>query len=358
MVSVIGAVLILLILWDAFETVVLPRRVARRLRITGIYFRVLGEIWFAIAERMRNARRREAYLSLFGPLSLILLLATWAAGLVLSFALIHWEAGARAAPPEETANFWTALYFSGSTFFTLGLGDVAPRTWLGRTAAIVEAGTGFVLLALVIGYLPVLYQAFSRREAEISMLDEWAGSPPSAGELLRRLGRWDDITAVSAFFGKWEEWAADLLESHISYPILAGFRSQHGNQSWLAGLTTILDACALVISSIEGVPRRAAHLTFAMARHVAVDLCQVLDSPPEASAEDRLPREELTRLRAVLREADVPVREDEAAAAALADLRAMYEPYVNSLADFLSLPLPPWLPAPGARDNWQKSKWD
>ena len=121
----VGVVLVLIILWDAFETVVLPRRVARRLRITGIYYRVFGELWFAIAERLRDARRREAFLSLFGPLSLILLLATWAAGLILGFGLIHWEAGARATPVEETANFWTALYFSGSSFFTLGLGDVA-----------------------------------------------------------------------------------------------------------------------------------------------------------------------------------------------------------------------------------------
>lgn len=335
----------------------MPRRVARRLRITGIYYRLFGELWFGIAERLRDARRREAFLSLFGPLSLILLLATWAAGLVLGFGLIHWEAGARATPAEQTANFWTALYFSGSSFFTLGLGDVAPRTGFGRTATIVEAGTGFVLLALVVGYLPVLYQAFSRREVEISMLDEWAGSPPSAGELLRRLGRWDDVGAVSVFLGRWEEWAADLLESHISYPILAGFRSQHGNQSWVAGLTTILDACALVISTVEGVPKRAAHLTFAMARHVAVDLCQVLGSPPEAPENDRLPRAELARLRTTLRDAGVSIREDQASAAALDDLRAMYEPYVNSLADFLLLPLPSWLPVSGARDNWQKSKW-
>lgn len=335
----------------------LPRRVARRLRITGIYYRVFGEFWFAIAERLRDARRREAFLSLFGPLSLILLLATWAAGLVLGFGLIHWEAGARATPVEETANFWTALYFSGSTFFTLGLGDVAPRTGFGRTAAVVEAGTGFVLLALVVGYLPVLYQAFSRREVEISMLDEWAGSPPSAGELFRRLGRWGDVGAVSVFLGRWEEWAADLLESHISYPILAGFRSQHGNQSWVAGLTTILDACALVISSVEGVPHRSAYLTFAMARHVAVDLCQVLGSPPLAPEQNRLPPAELARLRVTLREAGVTIREDQTSAAALDDLRAMYEPYVNSLADFLLLPLPNWLPEPGARDNWQKSKW-
>lgn len=336
----------------------LPRRVARRLRITGIYYRVLGDLWWGIADRLRNARRREAFLSFFGPLSLIMLLTTWASGLVLGFALIHWEVGARAVPAEETAKFWTAVYFSGSTFFTLGLGDIAPRTGFGRAATVVEAGTGFVLLALVVGYLPVLYQAFSRREAEISMLDEWAGSPPTSGELLRRLGAWNDVGAVSAFFAKWEEWAADLLESHISYPVLAGFRSQHGNQSWLAGLTTVLDTCALVLSSIEEVPHRPAQQTFAMARHVAVDLCQVLNSPPQAPPQDRLASEELSRLHASLREVGIMIREDEAATAALAGLRAMYEPYVHALSENLSLPLPRWLPIPGARDNWQKSKWD
>jgi len=94
----VGVILVLVILWDAFETVVLPRRVARRLRITGIYYRVLGDLWWGIAERLRNTRRREAFLSFFGPLSLIMLLMTWASGLVLGFALIHWEVGARPRP--------------------------------------------------------------------------------------------------------------------------------------------------------------------------------------------------------------------------------------------------------------------
>lgn len=357
MASPIGIIIVLLILWDAFETVVLPRRVTRRLRITGIYYRTLRKIWSAIARRIRNARRRESFLGLFGPLSLILLLATWAAGMIVGFAFIDWDSGARVVPAEETANFWSALYFSGTTFFTLGLGDISTRTTIGRAATVLESGMGFVLLALVVGYLPVLYQAFSRREVEISMLDEWAGSPPSAGELLRRLGAWNDIAAVGSFLATWEQWAADLLESHISYPVLAGFRSQHGNQSWLSGLTTVLDTCALVLSGVDAVPHRPAHLTFAMARHVAVDLCQVLDAPPFPPAQDRLPAGELARLRAMLRDAGVTVREGGAAERALADLRAMYEPYVNSLSVRLMLPLPEWLPKPGARDNWQKSKW-
>lgn len=353
-----GLVIILVILWDAFETMVLPRRVARRLRFTYMYFVILSEVWWVVANRIRRPRRREQYLSIFGPLSLILLVVTWAWGLVVGFAVLQWGIGSPFATPEGTAGFGTDLYVSGTTFFTLGLGDVIPKTALARTITMVEAGTGFMFLALIIGYLPVVYQAFSRRETLISTLDEWAGSPPSAGTLLSRLGQWGDVAAAEAFLAQWERWAAELLESHISYPILAGFRSQHDNQSWLAGLTTILDTCALVLAGVDGVPPRTAWLTFAMARHAAVDLCQILNTPPSPPAQDRLPSNDLTRLREVLATSGASLRAGEEIDTKLSELRRLYEPYVNALSDELLLALPAWLPDSHARDNWQKTKWD
>lgn len=354
----LGVLLVALILWDAFETVVLPRRVARRLRLTRLYFLVVWRTWAAVAGSLRNARRRESFLGLFGPLSLVLLLGTWAAGLVLGFALLQWGLGLRVAAPEAAPGFGTALYLSGSTLFTLGLGDIAPVSAPARAVTVVEAFVGFAFLALTIGYLPVIYQAFSRREGRIAMLDEWAGSPPTAGGLLARLGDLEDLASLERFFDEWEAWAADLLESHISYPVLAGFRSQHGNQSWLAGLTMILDACALVLSGVDGVRSGAAWRAFAMGRHVAVDLCQVLDSPPRPLQRDRLPTEDRERLSAMLRERGVSMRDDDVAVRRLGELRRMYEPYVNGLAGRLMVTLPPWLPAPGAKDNWQKTAWD
>lgn len=353
-----GLILIALILWDAFETVVLPRRVARRLRLTRLYYLILRRIWALGAKAIRNARRRENYLALYGPFSLILLLATWAVGLIVGFGLLHWAIGVYVVAPERRADFGTALYFSGSVLSTLGLGDVAPRSALARAVTVGESFTGFAFLALVIGYLPVLYQAFSRREAHISMLDEWAGSPPCATELLARLGRWGDLQALDRFLADWERWAADLLESHVSYPVLAAFRSQHGNQSWVAGLATTLDTCALVLMGIEGVNGRSAWLTFAMARHAAVDLCQVLYAPPHPPRADRLPPDDLLRLRTALRESGVTLRAGSDADRKLIELRRLYEPYVNALAERLLVPLPPWLPAPGARDNWQKTAWN
>lgn len=358
-----GLVLIGLILWDAFETVVLPRRVVRRFRLTNLYFEGLWGIWGLMAGLLRNPRRRDSFLSLFGPFSLILLVGTWAAGLVVGFALLYVGVGvpsARDGVPFSGpgAIFGTALYFSGSTLFTLGLGDIAPTSAAARALTVIEAFTGFAFLALVIGYLPIIYQAFSRREAHIAMLDEWAGSPPSAAELLRRLGRWNDLRVLDDFFAAWERWAAELMESHISYPVLAGFRSQHGNESWVAALTMVLDGCALILTGVDGVRPRQAWLTFAMARHVAVDLCQVLDTPPHLPATDRLPQEDLRRLRAILRVAGVLLATGDEADRRLTELRQSYEPYMAALADGLLLTLPRWLPVDGAKDNWQKTAWD
>ena len=172
---------------------------------------------------------------------------------------------------------------------------------------VVEAGIGFGFLAIVIAYLPVLYQAFSRREVSISLLDARAGSPPSAGELLRRHGQ--DMKELSQLLYDWERWSAELLESHLSYPVLGFFRSQHTNQSWLAALTAVLDTCAVVIAGVDGGPTRQAQLTFAMARHAVVDLAQIFMTAPRALAPDRLPPSSLIRLREVLAEAGVILQE-------------------------------------------------
>src|SRR5207237_6010655 len=153
---------------------------------------------------------------------------------------------------DESAGFLSYFYFSGSTFFTLGLGDVLAKQWPGRLLTILEAGMGLGFLAIVIGYLPVLYQAFSRRELNISLLDARAGSPSTAAELLRRHFDGDQFVELAAYLRDWERWSAELLESHLSYPVLAYYRSHHTNQSWLGALTTSLDASALVIVGGQG----------------------------------------------------------------------------------------------------------
>jgi hypothetical protein len=352
-----GVALILVVLWDAFEAIVLPRRVTRRLRLARVFYRSTWIPWSAVARWMRPGNRREAFLSFYGPLSLIMLISVWAVGLVLGFASLQWGLHASLKAPEGTATLLTYLYMSGTSLFTLGLGDVIPQTGVARTLTVAEAGTGFAFLAMVMGYLPVLYQSFSRREVNISLLDTRAGSPPTAAELLRRHGEGQALADLPQFLREWERWSAELLESHLSFPVLAYYRSQHNNQSWLAALTTILDASALIIVGVERAPRRHAHLAFAMARHAVADLALMFREGPRRPAHERLPPEDLSRLRQTLAAVGVKLRDGEAADRRLAALRDMYEPYVNSLAEHLCMDLPPWIVAGDAADHWQRTAW-
>jgi hypothetical protein len=352
----LGLMLLFIALWDAFEVVILPRRVTHRFRFARLFFRSSWRLWSAVAHWIRADRRREAFLSIFGPLSLLLLFSVWAAGMIVGFAMVHWGLGTPLNVSGGRTPLSTYFYMSGTTFFTLGLGDVTPLTSPGRVLVVIEAGVGFAFLAIVIGYLPVLYQAFSRREVSISLLDARAGSPPTAGELLRRHGQ--DMKALSQLLYDWERWSAELLESHLSYPVLGFFRSQHTNQSWLAALTAILDTCALVIAGINRGPSRQAQLTFAMARHAVVDLAQTFITSPQPLMPDRLPPSSLTRLREGLAEAGVILQEGIAAEQKLGELRQMYEPYVYALGEYLRMALPPWFRVTVALDSWQTSAWE
>jgi len=148
-----------------------------------------------------------------------------------------------------------------------------------------------------------------------------------------------------------------VLESHLSYPPLAYFRSQHYNESWLAALTTILDASAVIIVGLEGWCALQAELTFAMARHAVVDLAQVFSTPPRRM-EERLSAAQLARLRERLASGGLALRSRPDFEPRLTELRRMYEPYVEALAHHLAVPLPPWVREVERPDNWQTSAWD
>jgi hypothetical protein len=353
-----GLSLILIILWDTFETIILPRRVTRRIRLTGVFYATVWAPWSRLVRSVSNRKKREKYLGFFGPLSLLMLLSLWATGLIIGYATIHWGLETKLNLPNETGLFATYLYISGETFFTLGYGDIVPQFPLGRAIAIIEAANGFGLLAIVLGYLPVLYGAFSRREVNISLLDARAGSPSSAAEMLRRHGESGHMHDLDIVLHEWEHWSAELLESHLSYPVLCYFRSQHDNQSWLSSMTTILDTCALVMLGIEGTQAWQAKLTFAMARHAVVDIVQIFRTEPtSAQASTRLAPGDLDRLRKILAKNGTHLRDDEGAEQRLAELRMMYEPYVCALSEMLLMPLPPWILGSDAIDNWKTSAW-
>src|SRR3989441_11935780 len=341
--AIAGVIVILVVLLDAFETIVLPRRVRRQFRLTAWFYRRTWIPWRRLASRIGSASRRENFLGYFGPLSLILLLVFWAFGLIFGFALLQYGVGEHVVLGNERVTFGTVFYLSGETFFTLGYGDITPTSGIARALAVSEAGMGFAFLGVVIGYLPTIYSSFSRREIEISLLDARAGSPPTAAELLARFGNCPEQTVLDRIFRDWEHWAAEVLESHLSYPVLSFFRSQHNNQSWLGALTTILDASALVIAGIDGVRDDQARLTFAMARHAVVGLAQVIRAQYDAPTTDRLTAAELNRLRAAMGEQDLRLKDGVEAEEKLDHLRSLYEPYAIALARRLFITLPPWI---------------
>jgi hypothetical protein len=352
--AVTGVAIVLVVLWEAFETVILPRRVRRRFRLAVLVYRSTWVPWRALAHRFGNAKNRETFLSFYGPLSILILFAVWAAAIIFGFALLY---SSGAAQDSTHPTFETCLYLSGTTMFTLGLGDVIPHTWPERFLVVCESGIGFGFLALVLSYLPVIYQAFSRREVNIVLLDARAGSPPTACELLRRHAGMRGAEALEKLLYNWEHSSADILESHVSYPSVCYFRSQHTNESWLASLTAILDTCSFLLAFVEGTVSRQARLTFAMCRHTVVDLAQLFNEPPSAHRSDRLPAGELARLRAAVTKAGFQIRDDEASHKKLADLRALYEPFVQALSRFLYMEVPPWILANEITDNWKTSAW-
>jgi hypothetical protein len=352
---IFGCIFLAGVLLDAFQTIILPRRPVGRFRITRIFFLATWIPWTWLVGHWPAKRSREQMYSFYGPSSLLLLFGLWAALLASAYALIYFGMHMPFADPSHPVTAFQRLrscfYVSGTTLFTLGLGDVQPSTNAARMFIVVEAGTGLGFVALVIGYLPVLYTAFSTREVAVALLDARAGSPPTAGEMLFRHNFNGGHHALTELLAEWEKWCAMMLETHISYPILCYYRSQHDNQSWLAALTAVLDTCALLITTIEGPSTRQAQLTFAIGRHTLVDLGHVFrqeknekrmqNEPPV-----RLADEEFARLCDLLGTAGFSLCGDIGARDRLNSIRMLYEPHACAMASYLRLQLPAWSPPP------------
>lgn len=341
-VGVVGLALVALMLTEYFVVLLLPRRVKRDPRVARQFYAIVWPAWRALARRM-SPRAGDAFLGVFGPFGFLAMLGLLALGLLVGFAAMHWGLQTRFGA-AASHGFGDDVYYSAGMLFSASTG-LNPVGTLSHALAVGEAAVGFLVLATVIGYLPALFQAFSRREVAVSQLDPRAGSPPSAGRLISREVQLGDWERLDEYLRDWQVWAAELMETHLSYPVLTYYRSQHVNQNWLAALTCVVDASAFVIAGAPSELTEGASLTYAVGRHALADLASALRAAPRREHQDRLSAEAFEELYTRVSDSGLELAEREEMAARLHELRGGYEPHALALARRLELGLPSWLPA-------------
>jgi hypothetical protein len=339
-----GMLIWLGVLWDGFATIVLPRTVAPMRRFSGRYYKWSWRLWAALGGRIEPKGLRLSFLAVYGPISIMLLLILWGGLVIIAFTIIYVGLGPRFQAASGPVGLGTLLYMSGSTFLTLGLGDVTSADPIGRCFIILETATGYIFLGLIITYMPLLDQAYGAREVGNLLIHSRAGHPPSVIKFLHRYSGSDRSEILRGNLREGEHWMAEILQTHLSHPVLSFYRAQHWGQSWLASLTMVLDTCALLIAAGDGLPKEQARLTYRMGLHLLKDLSGALVIPADPQSTPRLTENDLPALHVALEASGIPMALDPNAAMVLLRLVRRYDCYLQPMSDWLKAPLPSWLP--------------
>jgi hypothetical protein len=348
---ILGLLIWLGVLWDGFATIVLPRTVAPMRRLSGRFYRLSWRLYAAVARRIQQPGLQLSFLAVYGPLSVFLLLILWGALMIAAFALIYQGLGPRFQAAAGPVRFGTLLYMSASTFLTLGLGDVTSADPVGRLFVILEAGTGYIFLALIITYMPLLDESYASREVGNLLIHSRAGRPPSAIKFLSRHAECDRSEVLRGNLREGERWMAENLQSHLSHPVLVFYRPQHLGESWLVALATVLDSCALLIAGGEGIAAAQARLTYRMGLNLLRDLTKALGMTVDPRSRMRLTEADLPALIAAAKAAGLTLTLEPGAALELVRLARRYDVYLVNLSTWLMIPLPSWVPLEAARQE-------
>jgi len=343
------------VLWDGFATIILSRTVAPMRRLSGRFTRWSWRLWAAAGRRIRQPGLRLSFLAIYGPNSVIFLLALWAGLLVVAFALIYQGLGERFQAAGGSVAFGTLLYMSGSTFLTLGLGDVTSPDPIGRLSMIIEAGTGYTFLALMITYMPVLDQAYGSREVGNLLIHSRAGHPPGAIQLLERYSGAERSEILRGNLREAERWMAEILQSHLAHPVLSFYRAQHPGQSWLISVTTILDSCALLTAGGGGLHAAQAELTYLMGIGLLKDITHALRIAVDPQCRPRLTEADVPALVADSEAAGLRLTFGPGATSELLQLVRRYDVYLSALSEWLVIPLPAWIQPQGAAQERERA---
>ncbi len=266
---VLGLLLVASVVWDLFQTIVVPRPSPSRFRIARYLVRGSWTVARAIG-RGRDGRTHDTFLGLFAPSMTLALLVTWIGALILGDGLILYALRDQLSP--SPSDLGTTMYFAASSILTIGFGDIVPIGPAARAVVVVAAVSGLGAVALVVTFLFSLYGSYQRREVRVVTLQAAAGAPPSAVTLLETYAELDLVAQLPDLFAGWERWAAEVLDTHVAFPLLGFFRSSHDNLSWISALGTVLDAACLVLTTADGIPRGEAELFRRVGSHLVEDI--------------------------------------------------------------------------------------
>ena len=333
---VLGAVLTVLVAANVVFTLVLPRRPRGFERISLLIIRGVQLVFVALSHLVRKYETKDSLLALAAPACLVAQLIVWAAGLIVGISLMLYSTThslASALPQATTALFTVgAIHLGGPANVALDI--TAGATWV-------------VVVTLQIAYLPSLYAAFSRRESLVALLESRAGVPAWGPEILARLQFVGITDTLPDFYAAWEEWSADLAESHTTYPVLLFFRSPDAWYSWLIGLLSVLDAAAMHLAlaptQASSKARLCLRMGFTALNRIAVTLGWEVDADPDPSGPIELSFEEFEEAVEMLREAGFAMeRTADEAWPDFVGWRVNYESVAYRLTARIIAPPAPW----------------
>lgn len=340
--AALGIAVIGITLTDVFQSVVVPRAVGRRFRISFAVWRALWYVWPKVGWRFYadDAGRREDFFALFAPFMLILLLGLWAGLLIFGFGLVLWAMRAGVTPANAT--FGTMLYYAGTTMLTIGFGDVVARNGLPRFVSVLAALSGLGFVSILTAYLFAIFGSFQRRETFVVTVGARGGAPPSGVNLLAIAGYSETHEDFPSLMMDAQQWAAGVMEGHLAYPVLAYFRSSHDDQSWIGTLGTLLDAATLAMTTIDGVRNGQARIFYSVGRHAARDLANYFQV---GAAQETVGIEQAEFERACdrLAAAGYTIRDRNEAWRRFSGLRSGYAGRLNLLAAFFQIPPLQWI---------------
>ena len=318
--SVVGLIIIAVVFYDLFQTVVLPRPAVGKMQLARKVVRPMWLVWRWVSQRTSRIERSESRLAAFAPVALLTMFLIWAAALVVGFMglLLDGLAGQIRPVPQDLI---TTMYISASTLVPLAYGDFVPEGGAARLVIFAESATGVAIAALAITLLFSLYESFRAREEMVVSLDAMAGAPPTAVQLLETAAS-TMRPSLGETFDEWRRWSAMVLESHLAYPLLIYFRSSHDNEAWINSFGAVMDAAILTISTIDDGSEGSAHLMFTVGNHLVEDMSWVFNI--KSSDDPIVERAEYEVAVQRLMKAGYRIKDVEAGWKKFAELRARY----------------------------------